>query len=319
MANFDVFNGDADGICSLIQLRLADPRHATLITGVKRDIKLLDQVSLREAELVTTLDISMEKNQASLKLLLEAEVGVFYADHHRSGEIPNHPKLEAHINTSADICTALIVNQFLKGRYLSWALTAAYGDNLAHVATPLAEDAGLSLTQINLMKELGTYVNYNGYGASLEDLFYPPAELYQLMSSHATPFDFIQKKPEVFQTLSQGYASDMSQAEKTQTYLQNKRVAIYILPNEKWARRVSGVFSNRLANDFPDRAHAVLTKKDDRNYLVSIRAPKNTPQGADEIALQFPTGGGRKTAAGINNLSEKYITKLFEEIDQKYK
>ena len=35
---FDVFNGDADGICALIQLRLAEPRDTTLITGVKRDI-----------------------------------------------------------------------------------------------------------------------------------------------------------------------------------------------------------------------------------------------------------------------------------------
>ena len=32
----DVFNGDADGLCALQQLRLADPVDAELITGCKR-------------------------------------------------------------------------------------------------------------------------------------------------------------------------------------------------------------------------------------------------------------------------------------------
>ncbi|GHD53921.1 hypothetical protein SAMN05216429_101155 [Marinobacter persicus] len=33
MPTYDVFNGDADGICALIQLRLAEPAETTLITG----------------------------------------------------------------------------------------------------------------------------------------------------------------------------------------------------------------------------------------------------------------------------------------------
>ena len=42
MARFDVFNGDADGICSLVQLRRADPApEAVLVTGRKRRIDLL--------------------------------------------------------------------------------------------------------------------------------------------------------------------------------------------------------------------------------------------------------------------------------------
>ena len=44
MTDYDVFNGDADGICALVQLRHAEPRNAQLITGVKRDISLLKQV-----------------------------------------------------------------------------------------------------------------------------------------------------------------------------------------------------------------------------------------------------------------------------------
>ena len=39
--HYDVFNGDADGICALLQLRLEEPLVSTRITGIKRDIALL--------------------------------------------------------------------------------------------------------------------------------------------------------------------------------------------------------------------------------------------------------------------------------------
>ena len=34
----DVCNGDADGLCAVLQWRLADPQPARLVTGLKRDI-----------------------------------------------------------------------------------------------------------------------------------------------------------------------------------------------------------------------------------------------------------------------------------------
>ncbi|MFA0622220.1 DHH family phosphoesterase, partial [Vibrio sp. 10N.222.49.A4] len=43
--HYDVFNGDADGIIALLQLRLSEPRKSVLVTGVKRDIKLVSQVA----------------------------------------------------------------------------------------------------------------------------------------------------------------------------------------------------------------------------------------------------------------------------------
>ena len=54
---YDVFNGDADGICALIQLRLAEPAETTLITGVKRDIALARQLPTTEPVNATILDI----------------------------------------------------------------------------------------------------------------------------------------------------------------------------------------------------------------------------------------------------------------------
>jgi len=58
MAHFDVFNGDADGICALQKLRLTALRETTLITGVKRDIALLARVRANPGDEVRVLDIS---------------------------------------------------------------------------------------------------------------------------------------------------------------------------------------------------------------------------------------------------------------------
>lgn len=75
--NFDVFNGDADGICALLQLRLAEPRDSILITGVKRDIGLLNRVNAQASDKVTVLDVSLDKNRQSLLDLLNKQVDVF--------------------------------------------------------------------------------------------------------------------------------------------------------------------------------------------------------------------------------------------------
>jgi hypothetical protein len=56
MAHFDVFNGDADGICSLLQLRLAAPIDSVLVTGVKCDTGLLPRVIAQPGDIVTVFD-----------------------------------------------------------------------------------------------------------------------------------------------------------------------------------------------------------------------------------------------------------------------
>ena len=68
--NYDVFNGDADGICALLQLRLAEPRQAQLVTGVKRDINLLSRLEAGRGDRITALDISLDKNRAGLEQAL---------------------------------------------------------------------------------------------------------------------------------------------------------------------------------------------------------------------------------------------------------
>ena len=163
MKYFDVFNGDADGICALHQLRLARPVDSTLVTGVKRDISLLKQVQAEQGDHVTVLDISLDKNRDDLVRVLDEGASVIYFDHHFAGEIPENDSLECHIDTDANVCSSLLVNEYLDGRYLPWAVTAAYGDNLFSSAEQAAGPLNLREDELEALKLLGTCINYNGY------------------------------------------------------------------------------------------------------------------------------------------------------------
>ena len=302
MTDFDVFNGDADGLCALTQLRNAEPRDAQLVTGVKRDINLLQRVDAQSDSRITVLDVSLDKNREGLQRALNSGAQVFYCDHHFAGDIPESDGLHAIINTAPDVCTSLLVNNYLEGAYLAWAVTGTFGDNLKDSARAIAKPLGLDEVQLQQLEYLGIYINYNGYGSNLEDLHFEPAQLYSLISQYASPFDFISAGAEHFQKLEQGYQQDMSSAAALSPEFRDNAVAAFMLPDEPWARRVSGVYSNDLANADPDRGHAVLTTKANGCYLVSVRAPLNNKTGADELCMKFPTGGGRKAAAGINDL-----------------
>lgn len=311
---YDVFNGDADGICALHQLRLVDPADASLITGPKRDISLLERVDARDGDEVLVLDVALSKNRAALDRLLESGVRVRYFDHHQPGDIPTHPHFEPHIDTDANMCTSLLMNQYLQGKQLVWAVAAAFGDNLVDAARQAALPLGLSADQLAQLQSLGECLNYNGYGETLDDLFFDPADLYRQLRPFSDPFAFIAESP-AYQTLKAGYQDDMARAVAVNAAEARTVGRIFMLPAEKWARRISGVFGNQLAVESPAQAHAVLTAKPGGSYVVSVRAPLNNKSGADILCSQFETGGGRKGAAGINHLPEsevgRFIAKFF--------
>ena len=320
MQHYDVFNGDADGICALLQLHLHQPRDSQLITGVKRDIALLQQIPLETCKdsQITVLDISLDKNRQPLLDLLDNGANIFYADHHFAGEIPQHANLKTHINTQANACTSLIINSIVEQKFYPWAIVGAYGDNLFQAADALADTHGLSNKTKQQLKQLGTVLNYNGYGASLADLHQEPAKLFKSLRTYQQPIDYIHDDTGSFESLNTGFIQDNDNAKKTVAHHQTDKVAVFILDNAKWARRISGVYGNQLANNDPNRAHAVLTPNDDGYFTVSVRAPLNNKTGADDLCRQFPSGGGRKAAAGINQLPLTDLDLFIEKFSQQY-
>ena len=316
MGFYDIFNGDADGLCALHQLRLADPRAATLITGVKREIALLARVAPEPGDELTVLDVSLDTNREALLGALQSGARVRYFDHHFAGEIPDHHLLEAHIDTSATVCTSLIVDRYLGGRYRAWAIVAAFGDNLLTAAYSAAAELGLRPADTETLRELGECVNYNAYGETIEDLHFHPVELYRRLHGCADPLEFARHAPE-FRALQLAYAEDLERALKTPVETIGKSCAAVFLPDEKWSRRVNGTFANELVRRHPQRAYAVLTHRDG-GYIVSLRAPQSVTPGIHQVARRFPGGNGRASAAGIQFLPEGEVDALFRALRETY-
>lgn len=316
MQFYDIFNGDADGICALQQLRLEEPRDSVLITGVKRDIHLLARVDAKAGDDLTVLDISLRTNVKDLQRLLDTGVRCRYFDHHASGEIPDHPNLKAFIDVSPDACTSLIVDRYLNGRHRLWAIVAAFGDNLAAAALRAAATLNVDPGDLERLKILGEVMNYNAYGETVDDLHYPPADLFEALRSYRDPLDFINGEP-VFETLRNVLADDMERARGLVPASRSPRGALYVLPDAAWSRRIHGHFGNRLASSEPERATAVLVKKD-RGYAVSVRAPRARPRGAEALCAKFESGGGREAAAGINFLPDSDYSRFVAEFEKAF-
>ena len=321
MANrqIDVFNGDADGLCALHQLRMAEPcDQAELVTGVKRDIKLLSRLhedGVTGAD-ITVLDISLDSNRVALESLLGSN-RIRYIDHHYAGPLPVSANLEAHIHPEPELCTALIVDRLLAGRYRPWAVVGAFGDNLHDAARRAAAFLELDAADLTNLEELGELLNYNGYGKSTSDLYFHPATLYSAMRPFADPRDFLANSP-ILAKLRVGYRADWDLARTFQPIRESRAIRAYRFPALPWCRRIAGVYLNERARADRQRAQVLLVDNDDGTMLVSLRAPLENRRGADTICRAFPTGGGRPAAAGINELPERLLPEFFQALDTAY-
>lgn len=315
MADFDLFNGDADGIFSLLQLRQADPRpDAARITGVKRDIKLFPRIAGQAGagDRVTALDIGMAKNTDGLTQVLKDGAQVFYVDHHQTGDVPAYENLTVITDDAKETCTAYLVDQYLDGAKAAWAVCGAYGDNFHALAERIATARGIDLPMEQL-RELGELVNYNAYGLSVDDLHIHPSELYQLLYDYSGPVGFLEDQPPILDALRTGHRADWDIAQSACEIDVSDAGQILSLPSGAASNRISGLFGNALAEEDPDRAFAILTELGDgAAYRVSIRSPRGRVSGsAANLANQFG-GGGRAAAAGIDALSERDLPRFIE-------
>jgi hypothetical protein len=317
MTHFDVFNGDADGLCSLLQLRLAHPRTSVLVTGPKRDIHLLDRVPAASGDSLTVLDISLEVNRAALLRLLESGASVEYFDHHYAGELPRHDRLVTHIDTSPGVCTGILVDHYLAGRQRIWAVVAAFGDNLVDAACELAQSLPLTGGALAALQELGDCLTYNTYGDRIEDAIVRPDELFRILLRDGDPLRFVGADA-AYCAIDEARRRDLDLARQILPTHVLRGAVVYVLPDAPWTRRVRGIFGNEIANGQRQLAHAVLTTCDSGDLAVSLRAPRAHPTGADALCRQFPTGGGREAAAGIDRLPRERLPEFVARLAAAY-
>ena len=299
MTHTYVFNGDADGLCALQQLRLADHGAgraiaARLVTGVKRDIALLARVPPAPGDSCTVLDVSLDVNRAALLALLEAGVSVQYFDHHFAGDIPAHPGLAAHIDLAPNVCTSILVDRYLEGCCRVWAAVGAFGDSLNDEGRALAAAAGVSGPGAEQLRAIGVAVNYNAYGESVADLHVPPVDLAEEMLRFPDPLEMAERSA-LFRRVADGFRADMALAGRVQPARRAAGAVLFVLPDAAWSRRVSGTLANDLAKAHAGDAVALLSPRSSEaggGYVVSIRVPRDARISAEAFCRRFPTGGG---------------------------
>ncbi|MFO1304651.1 MAG: acetyltransferase [Burkholderiales bacterium] len=298
--HYDVFNGDADGLCSVAQLRLAWPRESEFVTGTKRDIALLDRVHAGRGDSVTVLDVSAATNRAALDRIAGAGAAVEYFDHHDPGPLPLPHGVVSHIDTAPGVCTGILVDRHLGGTQRPWAVTAAFGDNLVDEARALAVPLGLAAGEVQALRDLGDGLTHNSYSDRLEDAVVPPAELARALIAARDPLRFIATH-RAYAAIDAARRHEVALAREVGPARVMPGAAVYLLPDAGWARRVRGLLGNEVANADPERAHAVVTVRDDGDYAVSVRAPRALPLGAGALCRAYG-GNGREAAGGIGRL-----------------
>ena len=85
-------------------------------------------------------------------------------------------------------------------------------------------------SQVELLNELGVYINYNGYGGSLDDLYFTPEDLYKSLHPYTNPLDFIASE-DTFDVLKSGYSDDMSKGTNADYHVKTNEHAVIILPD----------------------------------------------------------------------------------------
>lgn len=314
------FNGDADGIISQHLLLLAGITPTQRLTGLKRDLRLLRDVHhpVSHDTAPTTLDlyvfdINLRDSRDDLhRLLQNPTTKVTWYDHHEPGDIPASPRLRTRIATTRSACTGLLVHADLnaqgRGQDPRWAAIAAYGDNLPDAAEALLKPLRLPAASREALREAGELINYNAYGETPADVLYQPLQVAMRMAEFRDPDAFMHDSG-LIEPLRRKFAEDEAMMGALVPTAGCPGAALYTLPGTAWARRLGSTWANRTALQNPGTALAVLHPQSNGQYQVSIRAPRGRADAppASSLAAEYPSGGGRALAAGINRLPADQI------------
>ena len=316
-----VFNGDADGIIGQHILGLETAPPSLRVTGWKRDIELLAKVPPMPSGHIFALDISLRRNLGALPpLLAQGNLRVTWYDHHDPGDPPAHPNLELHINQAPETCTSVIVNALHGLRHPLWAAMAAYGDNLPATASALASSGGASAHEAALLRRVGVLINYNAYGERPGDPLFDPADLAARIAPLREAYDLCWDASIVVPLAAQ-FERDRELFQGLRPLAESPSASAFLVPDQAFARRYGATWANERVIEEPGRGLAVIHAREDGTYLVSIRAPRQwnggkgaAQPGASDLAKEFPTGGGRKLAAGIDRLPADQLDRFTERL-----
>ncbi|WP_342616798.1 hypothetical protein [Rhodoferax sp. GW822-FHT02A01] len=271
---YDLFNGDADGIYALHQLRMAQACDSQWLTCVKRNIALYQKLPTNVALSVTALDISFARNEVGLRQVLGFGGRLRYFDHHAEEKRFAHPRLECYID-----CTR---------------------DNLPAQAVRLARNSGCSAGNRSARDQLGRLRNYNAYRVTTTELHIHPVDQCRSVHRFEDPQDFFARSSE-FGHLREGFAEDHQLPNALAPFAQTVLADVYVLPDTGWTRLLSGTLANQLTSTDSSKSFAVLPPCSSDTYVVSIRTSAASRARTDLFCHCYAGGGGRHAAGGIDH------------------
>ncbi len=291
------------------------PKDSEVFTGVKRDVKLLRHCTNIENARFTVFDISLLSNRDNVNTILNKGNSIRWFDHHEPGDTDLGDDFEIFVDADPNCCTNILVDKFLEGLYRPWTICGAYGDNLHEQAEKL--NPCFNESSMSQLKEIGETLNYNGYGNKESDLTVHPKDVYLDIKNYESPFQY-RDKSDVYYKIHTQMKSDEAELSSSEIMHDTQTGKVILLPDSRASIRYSGIYSNEQTTNNPDKAFAILTLVDGENYRISIRSPKTNPYGASKLALQFPTGGGREKAAGVNELPISELNQFIEKFEEVY-
>ena len=80
------------------------------------------------------------------------------------------------------------------------------------LAMNMAKSENLNEEQTTLLKQIGLVVNYNSYGQTVDDLFFPPEEIAKAVKACGSDIFRFTEQSDIFPTLLENFSADMSSA-----------------------------------------------------------------------------------------------------------
>jgi hypothetical protein len=170
----------------------------------------------------------------------------------------------------------------------------------------------LSDHQAGQLCELGKLLSYNAYGESLADLHFHPALLYAEVSQFKDPFELI-AEASAFRTLQRGYHSDRLYLNSLTPAESGKDAILYVLPDQSWARRISGSLQISLPL-ITIQIMCSYRAKSQRSFRCQHPVGKAGTVPASTFCERFPTGEAGVELAGstyCQHLSWIIFVRLF--------
>jgi single-stranded DNA-specific DHH superfamily exonuclease len=178
--------------------------------------------------------------------------------------------------------------------------------------------AGITPEAAARLNELGVAINYNAYGETIADLHVAPLDLAAEMLEYEDPLEFVERSA-TCRRLFDGFREDMELARRLEPVRKVSGAILFVLPDAAWARRVTGTIANDLSRAHAGSAVAIVSPKTSGGYLVSVRVPRESSVSAEAFCRRFPTGGGRRTAAGINHLPSEDLPNFGAAFEQQFR